>query len=135
MMSSSDRRQYVRLAKPFRVNLRKFEFPFVDRDTVEASCRNISVGGMLLESPLGFGTGSVIQTSIRIPGLNKFHPGFFKVFENDLEQNLVAVAQVVRSVDLGALHELGLKFVDVYEDDWRALHAMIMKLSAYAARE
>jgi c-di-GMP-binding flagellar brake protein YcgR len=129
MMSTADRRQYVRLSRAFRVSLRLFGFPLVAQEVVEASCRNISVGGMLLESPSGFDSGDMVQTTIRIPGLNKFHPGFFKVFENDFDQNLMAVAEVIRSEEQEATgsYELALRFVDVYEDDWKALHGMIMK--------
>ena len=136
-MNDSDRRQYVRLARSFRVNLRKFEFSLAAQETVTASCRNISAGGMLLESPRAFEQGGMVQTTIRIPGLNKFHPGFFKVFENDFDQNLVAVAEVVRceELDCAAGFELGLRFVDVYEDDWKALHGMIMKQYTTAAEQ
>jgi hypothetical protein len=61
------------------------------------------------------------------PQAEQVPPGFFKVFENDLDQNLIALAEVVRSQELSQeAHELGLKFVDVYEDDWKALHNLIM---------
>jgi c-di-GMP-binding flagellar brake protein YcgR len=126
MMNESDRRQYVRLEKPFTVSIKLFDFP-PSEEVVEAVCRNISAGGMLLESPRGVLQGSMVKATIHIPKLNKFHPGFFKVFENDFDQNLVALAEVIRSHELsGEVHELGLKFVDVYEDDWKALHNLIM---------
>jgi c-di-GMP-binding flagellar brake protein YcgR len=125
-MGESDRRQYVRLQKPFTVTMQLFDFPPSDEE-VETVCKNISAGGMLLESPRGVCPGSMIKAKIHIPKLNKFHPGFFKVFENDLDQNLIALAEVVRSQELSQeAHELGLKFVDVYEDDWKALHNLII---------
>jgi c-di-GMP-binding flagellar brake protein YcgR len=125
-MSESDRRQYVRLEKPFTVTMQLFDFP-PSGEEVETVCRNISAGGMLLESPRGVFPGSMVKATIHIPMLNKFHPGFFKVFENDLDQNLIALAEVVRSQELSQeAHVLGLKFVDVYEDDWKALHNLII---------
>jgi chromosome partitioning protein len=112
---SSERRQYVRFSKSFPVSLRRYELPLSAQDMVEASCRNISASGMLLESPSGFATGAKVQTTIRIPGLNRFHPCFSKVFENDHDQNLVAVAEVVRSERASAArtHEVGVRFIDI----------------------
>ncbi|MFP4071158.1 MAG: PilZ domain-containing protein [Desulfovibrionales bacterium] len=131
MPSGQERREYERLKRAFTVVLRRFEFPLASQQRIELRCRNISAGGILIDCPVRFQQGELVEATITIPSLNKFHPGFFKVFENDAEQNLVAVAEVVRSVERvpGVSHELGIRFKDVYEDDWKALQAMIRKFT------
>ncbi|MFW6324513.1 MAG: PilZ domain-containing protein [Desulfovibrionales bacterium] len=131
-MHTTDRRQYQRIGKSFQVRLQKLEYPVNDQKSVALWCKNISAGGLLLDSEDKlFEEGDKVRTTISIPRLNKFHPGFFKVFQNDAEQNLIAVAQVVRSGkrDSGPGYEIGISFVDVYEDDWRALSRMILDMT------
>lgn len=127
-MSQADRREFNRLCKTFRVTLKKLEFPLAKQKDVVTQCLNISASGLLLECKIKYSIGDKLRVVIQIPSLNKFHPGFFKVFESDTEQNLTAVAEVVRSEGVsGERVEIGLRFVDVYEDDWKALHSMIIK--------
>ena len=47
---SEERRQYERLAKKYRVEVKKFCFPLSAGGAKEVSCLNISAGGLLLES-------------------------------------------------------------------------------------
>lgn len=127
-MSQEDRREFNRLCKTFRVTLKKLEFPLAQQKDVVTQCLNISASGLLLECGIKYQIGDKLRVVIQIPSLNKFHPGFFKVFESDVEQNLTAVAEVVRSDgEVEGRMKVGLRFVDVYEDDWKALHSMIMK--------
>ena len=124
-----NRRQYQRLRKKFRVEISEFRYPLAEQPTVTTHCRDISTGGLRVESPRSFQTGDKVQLTIYISGLNKFHPSYFKVFESDVGQHLVAVAEVAW-IDEKApltLYDMGLKFVDVWEDDWKALAAMIKK--------
>ncbi len=125
----ANRRQYQRLRKKFRVEISEFRYPPAEQPAVSTHCRDISQGGLRVESPRSFQAGEKIQLTIYISGLNKFHPSYFKVFESDVGQHLVAVAEVAW-IDEKApltLYDMGLKFVDVWEDDWKALAAMIKK--------
>lgn len=126
---SEERRQYERLAKKYRVEVKKFCFPLSAGGAKEVSCLNISAGGLLLESAEKFEVGEQLQVAIYISLLNKFHPGFFKVFESDIGSSLNAVAEVARVEKNvgGAGYKLGIKFVDVYEDDWKALYQLLKK--------
>ncbi len=125
---SDERRQYQRLAKKYRVEIKKFCFPMSGGGAKQVSCLNISAGGLLLESAEKFEVGDQVQISIYISMLNKFHPSFFKVFESDIGPSLNAVAEVVRvEKGTGLAYQLGIKFVDVYEDDWKALYHLLEK--------
>lgn len=122
-----DRRQHSRLPKPYRLELAEFVFPLDSQKKYEASCDDVSAGGLAVTVPHRFDVGSQVLVRLYMSRLNKFHPGFFKVFESDVDQSIQAVAEVVRSEEVIPLqsYRLGLSFKDVYEDDWRALHGLI----------
>ena len=130
MCDQSERRKFMRLPKNYRVEIRELAFPLNQQKWLALECVDISAGGLRLTTPRKFSSGQRLQVKIYIPGLNKFHPSFFKVFESDVGQSLEAVAEVawVKEILPLAKYELGLRFVDVYEDDWRALHNMIKRL-------
>jgi c-di-GMP-binding flagellar brake protein YcgR len=124
---ADERRQYERLPKNFRVELKELAFGASNNQAVQTRCLNISAGGLLLEVPRSFSQGQKVQVRLYVPSLNRFHPSFFKVFESSLEQSLLAVAEVARvqeKVPL-QLYQVGIKFLDVYEDDWQALYRML----------
>lgn len=123
-----ERRQHSRLPKPYRLELAEFAFPLDSQKKYEASCEDVSAGGLAVTVPHRFEVGSKVLVRLYMSRLNKFHPGFFKVFESDVDQSLQAVAEVVRMEEVSPLqsYRLGLSFTDVYEDDWRALHGLIL---------
>ncbi|MFP4167820.1 MAG: PilZ domain-containing protein [Desulfonatronovibrionaceae bacterium] len=122
-----ERREYVRLPKTYRVSLKKLAFPLSRQKELSLECVDISCGGMRIQSPVRLETGQLLQLEVGIPRLNKFHPGYFKVFESDLSQSLQAVAEVawVREVVSGVRFEAGIRFVNVDGDDWKALYRLI----------
>lgn len=127
MSQDSERRQHARLPKPYRLELAEFVFPLKQQPRISAVCEDVSAGGLAVVVPRRFELGSKVQVRLHMARLNKFHPGFFKVFESDVDQALQAVAEVVRVEERIALRSycLGLRFTDVYDDDWRALHGLI----------
>jgi len=126
---SDDKRRDCRLEKNFRVEIREFRFPLAKQPSYEVQCADISAGGLLLECRKKFEIGDKLQVKIFIPSLNKYHPGFFKVFESDAGQFLQAIAEVVRADDLVPFtsYHLGIRFLDIDHDDWNALRNFISK--------
>jgi len=123
-MASSDgeRREYTRLPRSFRVEIQKLAFPLHAHAAQVVQCVDISAGGLRLKCRDGFELGDKVQVRVFIPSLNKYHPGFMKVFESDTDQSLQAIGEVVR-LDRGAgVWTLGIRFVDVDQDDWKALY-------------
>ncbi|WP_462323614.1 PilZ domain-containing protein [Desulfoplanes sp.] len=125
--SEKDRRKFKRLSKQYKMELSEFTFPLTDMVPFEVTGVDISEGGLAVRCSDHFQTGQKVQVKICIPRLNKYHPGFFKVFENDLGQYITAVAEIVwsRHGEGGEAVMLGLEFVDVYEDDLKALNNLI----------
>jgi c-di-GMP-binding flagellar brake protein YcgR len=129
MQQENDKRAHDRLCKPFQVTIKPFAFPVQRQPGIDVHSADISAGGLRVHCNKRFSVGDTVQVTIFIPSLNKFHPGFFKCFESDTDQSLTAVAEVVHAEEIIPLSDyaLGLKFLDVYEDDWQALRNLIVK--------
>lgn len=124
---TNERRKHTRLPKPFPVEASEIRFPPIGNARFETQCCDISAGGLSVQSPRKFAPGDKLQVRVHIPTLNKYSPGFFKVYENDADQYLQAIVEVTR-VDLSAGgYMLGLKYVDVDEDAARALAGLVNK--------
>ncbi|BBD07213.1 PilZ domain-containing protein [Desulfovibrio ferrophilus] len=128
---AAEQRRDLRLPKNFRVEIKEFKFPLARQPKFEVTCADISAGGMKVECRKKFEAGTKLQVKIFIPSFNKYHPGFFKVFESDSGQFLQAIAEVVRADDVVPLtsYAMGVKFLDVDQDDWTALRNFIMRSS------
>jgi len=122
-----DRREFQRLNKELEVEVRKFVYPLKNQGIIKTRCLNISPGGLLLDIPRRLNVGDKVQLTLYVPGLNKYHPSFFKVFESSVNQSLVAVAEVVRVELKGGSYKVGIKFLNIYEDDWKALYNFLMR--------
>ena len=123
----NNRRRFVRLPKGYSVEINEFKFPMTDQERVAVTCSDISTGGVCVESAEAFAPGARLQVRVHIPRLNKFRPGFFKVYENDAEQYLQAIAEVAWSEPMPGGHQLGLRFIDLDPDTGRALSGLISK--------
>lgn len=122
-----EKREHIRLPKHFRVELHELTFPVGDSKGHEVNTLDISAGGILVESGTGYAVGDKVTVKIYIAGFNKFHSGFLKVFESDAGQYLQAIAEVVRVDEQCGQFRIGIRFLDVHEDDFSALERFIKK--------
>ncbi len=122
-----ERRGSARLPKEYHVSVRKLDFPLSGQEEIALKSVDISTGGLRIQSPVKLESSQMLQVGITMPRLNKYHPSYFKVFESDVSQILHAVAEVawVKEVFSARLYEIGIKFLDVDESDWRALRGLL----------
>lgn len=123
----AEKRQYDRLNKTFAVEVSELQFPVVRSTAVETHCYDISEGGFSIESPRSFKAGDKLQVRINIPLLNKFSPSFFKVYENDADQYFIAITEVMWCKIQGGKYLVGMRYINVDDNQARALAAMINK--------
>ena len=126
-----NKRLYLRLPRPYPVELKMLSFP-MPTESIKTNCCDISRGGVCLEANQPFSVGAAYQLRILIPLLNKFSPGFFRVYENDMEQYFVAVGEVVWAKPAGGRYLIGIKFANVDGDQGIALDRLIKKAFAPA---
>jgi c-di-GMP-binding flagellar brake protein YcgR len=125
--TSADNRQTIRLPKSYSVEVKELAFPMTGSSTIRSTVNDISSGGICIESPRSLANGLTMQVRVNIPTLNKYSSGFFKVYENDAEQYLIAIARTVWCKPGGGRYLVGMEFVNVDETQARALTALIDK--------
>jgi len=126
----AEQRVYQRLPKTYDVEVIKLDFP-MPKEGLKTRCCDISTGGVCVESgEIPFELGDACQLKIHIPLLNKFSPGFFKVYENDADQFFIALAQVAWIKPLSGQFLVGFKFVNVHADQQKALEKLIERAFA-----
>jgi len=120
-----NKRQYLRLPRPYRIQARELVFPIAKDPLLDVSCNDISKGGLCVEAQLPLPVGTRLHVNVHIPLLNKFSSGFFKVYENDAEQYFQAIADVAWVKTCGSVYLMGLRFVNADEEQCRSLGKLI----------
>ena len=120
-----NKREFLRLPRPYRVQAREFVFPIAKDPLLDVECNDISKGGICVESNSPLPVGTRLHISVHIPLLNKFSNGFFKVYENDADQYFQAIADVAWVKASGGMHLMGLRFVNADSDLCDALGKLI----------
>ncbi len=124
-LEEDNKRQYLRLPRPYRVQARELVFPIAKDPLIDVPCTDISKGGLCVESRSPLPVGTRLHVSVHIPLLNKFSSGFFKVYENDAEQYFQAIADVAWVRSRNGAHLMGLQFVNADEDLCKALGKLV----------
>jgi len=97
-----------------------------DAESVQTKYKDVSGGGLLITSSKECPLGTILKLEIRVPGWGKHHNVSFEPSHNLELKPLVAIGQVVRveAMDNGEF-DLGIKFLNVYPDDLKALLALV----------
>lgn len=116
----SERRQFTRIPLGATVGFQELTFSSVP-EPAQSVFKDVSAGGLLLSSPREHPLGTLLKLEVHIPGWGRSQNTFGPSSEKDVRP-LMAVGQVVRveQMDAGGF-ELGIKFLNVYPDDWAAL--------------
>lgn len=97
-----------------------------EAESFQTKYKDVSGGGILLSSDHSLPLGTLLKLEIRVPGWGKHQSSSFEP-SHELElKPLVTVGQVVRveALDDGTF-ELGIKFLNVYPEDLKALLALV----------
>lgn len=96
-----------------------------EAEVFKSKYKNVSGGGLLLASSKQYQLGSLLKLEIRVPGIGKYLNRFEPIHVT-ANKPLSAIGEVVRIeiMDSGG-YELGIKFLNVYPDDLKALITLI----------
>lgn len=121
---SQERREYKRMPLEATVSFQELSFHKGD-GPAQSSYKDVSGGGLLLESSRPYPLGTLLKLEIRVPGWGRYQNHFGPVQDADIRP-LVALGMVVRveQMDQGG-YELGIKFQNVYPDDLIALKKFV----------
>ncbi len=122
---AENKRQYMRLPRPYRVQARELVFPIAKDPLIDTECQDIGKGGLCVEAHDPLPEGTRLDVSVHIPLLNKFSSNFFRIFENDAEQYFRAIADVVWVRPIDGKYLLGLNFINADEESSKALNKLV----------
>lgn len=128
---TQNRRHFRRVPLDASVSFRELSF-HKGGEAEMAHYKDVSGGGLLLESSHDVLLGTLLKLEIKVPGWGRHQERFGTPAENDLRP-LVALGEVVRveKMDSGQF-ELGVKFCNVYPDDLASLMRFVDALSAHS---
>ncbi len=107
-----NKRQYVRLSSPYRVQAKELSFPPSKDYLIDSTCYDISKGGVCVFARTSLPIGTRLQVAVHIPLLNKYSSSFFKVYENDADQYFQAIGDIAWVRAKGGQFLMGINFVN-----------------------
>ncbi|MFP4475450.1 MAG: PilZ domain-containing protein [Desulfatibacillaceae bacterium] len=119
-----DNRQFPRIDKDVPINITRVVWPVPRTPEATGQGVNISAGGICLAAPVAYRPGEVLSLEINLPGLVDHKKPHSLFVDASSVPPLTAVGEVVwcRDCGDGASWEIGLRFVDIYEDDRNTLN-------------
>ncbi len=130
-MERTERRRHERIPKRARITCQQITYPLGAAPELEAQMVDVSEGGvgLVVERPLDPETP--VQVALRLQGWHRHTSEFLKYDETSVSRPLTAIGRVVRARALGdGRHEVGVEFVDIWEDHWRAMRAYLEREKA-----
>lgn len=121
---TNERRQYKRIPLGATVSFQELSFSKI-MESANSISKDVSSGGLLITSTREYCLGTLLKLEVDVPGWGKHQKSFGTASDKD-QRALVAVGQVVRVEQMeSGEFELGIKFLNVYPDDWTALQSFV----------
>ena len=128
-----DQRCAPRLDEEFSIRVQRLAYPLAEGPGEAGTIKNISRDGICLMIPTSYAAGTLLSLKIHWPGWQRHKDSVAsRLDEAAAAAPLTAVAEVVwcRNLPNGGGFEIGIRFRDIYEDDYKAF---IRCLKAYLA--
>ena len=118
-------RECSRIPRGIHLEIKKLEYPLSDDSEEKATSRNIAKQGICFTAPSQYEPGEIISLSMKLNGWHRHRKGLTAILNDELSKTdmLTVIAEVVwakASADIGSF-DIGVKFINVYEDDMIAL--------------
>ncbi|MDG4550861.1 MAG: PilZ domain-containing protein [Candidatus Contendobacter sp.] len=135
-----DKRDFPRLPKEADVTLAKLEYPISTEKEEFGALKNIAKGGIGLIVANAYEPGTRLSFKINLKGWRRYLKNVAAIVDDSAgtvaTTPLTVIAEVVwtnPSPD-GNGHEIGVKFLDIYEDEYNALKKYLENMADYLAR-
>lgn len=135
-----DKRDFPRLPKEVDVALVKLEYPFSTKAEESGTLKNIAKGGIGLTVANAYEPGTRLSLKINLKGWRRYVKSVASIIDDSAgtvaTTPLTAIAEVVwiNSLPDGNGYEIGLKFLDIYEDEYNALKKYLENMADYLTR-
>ena len=133
-----EQRDDPRLPKEALVTVAKLEYPMPADAESTGVLKNIAGGGVCIIAPNDYPSGTRLSLQINLKGWRRHIKSVASIIDGSAaivaNTPLTAVAEVTWSAPLsdGENHEIGVKFLDIYEDEYNALKKYLENLAEYS---
>ncbi len=120
----AEQRRYPRIPKDIAVEVQPLTYPPPKDPAETARSKDISRGGICFLSETPHEPGSVLNLKIDLKGLAGYKRPHSRLVDLSDAQPLTAIGEVAwcrPSAHDSSLYDVGIRFVNIYEDDERAL--------------
>jgi len=137
--ADQDKRYFHRLPKKVDVTLAKLEYPFSAEAEESGTLKNIAKGGIGLITANAYEPGTRLSLKIHLKGWRRYMKSVTSIIDDSAgtvaTTPLTAVAEVVWIHPLpDKTYETGVKFLDIYEDEYNALKKYLENMEDYLTR-
>ncbi len=121
-----DLRKFPRMPAPLKVKASVLSYPVLEDENIKGIGKNISQNGIRFISPVFYDPKTPLNLKISIPGWNEYKKPFSVLVDLSKDDFLTAIGEVVWCRKNGNnQYEIGVKFINIYEDDYKALCSYI----------
>ena len=119
---ATDKREYFRLPEEFKLSFKTLEFPLGEHPPRESKIKDLSGGGILFESDVLYELGTILELNVNLEGWYRHRSSFFKSTKEKVNEPLTVIGEVVRVERFDDdTYDIGVKFTNVYDDDFKSL--------------
>ncbi|MBN2073288.1 MAG: PilZ domain-containing protein [Actinobacteria bacterium] len=124
-----EKRKFARIDKKTLIEFRELKHPIEEKKYILSNIKDISGSGLLFQSEKEYKIGTFLHLKIALTGGKEDNPRFRKIGEASLCHPISIIGRVVRIEELkkGASYDIGIRFVNFYENDAAGLINFINK--------
>ena len=127
-------RECTRIPKQVQIEIKKIEYPLSDNSLEQGTTLDIAEHGICFTSPTQYVPGKMLSLDMKINGWHRHRKALKTILNHELEKAdiLTVIAEVIwvkASTDNNG-YDIGVKFINVYEDDIIALKKYFSEILA-----
>ena len=119
-----DRRNFPRISKETSIEVEELSYPLPREPGEDGVSKNIGAGGVCFTTAASYNPGTLLSIKINLLGWQRYKNSFTRTLDiSSSREPLSGIGRVVWCQELEdeGGYEIGLEFVDIYEDDYKAL--------------
>lgn len=130
---TTERRRFFRLPKEAKLTCQEITYPLGEVPEFTVQMVDVSEGGVRFEGAEAPTVGTLLQVALILQGWHRHTSEFLKYDDLSISKPLTAIGRVVRCAPgQEGRHEVGVEFLDIWDDHWRAMRLYLEKERAKA---